>query len=226
MAAHALIGSVVVFSGAMALVLRKGSLPHKIAGRFFTGSMLLMAPVVAAGAWFAPGSISSLGMLFVFFIVYLTGSAWSTIRQTELRLTRVDMAAPWVALCISVAGFILGFTAVDIPGDADLPPREAYFFFATIAFFAMLLDLNNLRLGGVRGKHRIVRHVWRMSCALFFATSTLFTGPGSIVLPEWLRGNPALAIPEILVVILALFWIYRLLIPKRAKRLDESFRQV
>lgn len=216
MAVHALIGATIVCSGAMALLLSKGSLQHKLAGRLFVGSMLLMGPVVAAGAWFAPGSISPLGFLFVFFIIYLVVSAWSTINRSERLLGPLDIAAPVVALCISIAGLLMGFDAFSNPsvGD-DLPPKDAYFFFAALAFIAMLLDANSLRVGGVRGKHRIVRHVWRMSCALFFATSSLFTGPGSIVFPETVRGNPVLSIPQFLVVILALFWIYRLLFPKR-----------
>lgn len=216
MAAHALVGSTVVGSGALALLLRKGSAQHKLAGRLFVGSMLLMGSVVAAGSLLTPGSISSLGILFVFFIIYLVLSAWSTIRQTEHPITLLDIAAPAAALGISIAGLMMGFDAINDPsGVADLPPNQAYFFFAALAFIAMLLDANNIRLGGVRGKHRIVRHVWRMACALFFATSTLFTGPGSIVLPEPVRGNFAMSIPQILVVLFALIWIYRLLFSKR-----------
>lgn len=216
MAAHALTGSAVVCSGAMALLLSKGSFQHKIAGRLFVGSMLLMGPVVAAGALLEPGSISSLGILFVFFIIYLVVSAWSTIRQSEHLLAPLDIAAPVVALCISIAGLIMGYDAVNNPSEREnLPPQGAYFFFTALAFIAMLLDVNNLRLRGLRGKHRVVRHIWRMSCALFFATSTLFTGPGSIVFPESVRGNPVLSIPQLLVVIIALFWIYRLLFSKR-----------
>ncbi len=216
MIAHALTGSVAVCSGAMALFAGKGSPRHKIAGRIFTGSILTMGPVIAAGVWFEPGSISSLGIVFVVFIVYLVVSAWSTIRQSERPPGPIDMAAPVVALSISIACLLIGFDAVSNPReDINLPPWQAYFFFATLAFIAMLLDANNLKQGGVRGRHRIVRHVWRMNCALFFATSTLFTGPGSIVFPEFLRGNPVLYIPQFLVAFLTLFWIYRLLFSKR-----------
>ncbi len=106
----------------------------------------------------------------------------------------------------------MGLNMSDNPLDtAQGPQKEACYFFAALASVAMLLDINNLRTGGVRGKHRITRHVWRMSCAMFFATSTLFTGPGAVVLPESIRGNPLLLIPQLLVVIVALFWIGRLL---------------
>ncbi|MFT6308428.1 MAG: hypothetical protein ACI9JP_003717 [Granulosicoccus sp.] len=217
MVVHALVGSAVVCSGAMALLLSKGSSKHKLVGRIFVGSMLLMGPIVVAGACFAPGSISSLGILFVFFMIYLVVSAWSTIRQCERLLSPFDIAAPVVALCISITGLILGLDALNNPTIVqDAPPKEGYFFFAALASIAMLFDVNNIRVGGVHGKHRIARHVWRMCCALFFATSTLFTGPGSVVFPESVRANPVLSIPQFLVVILAVFWIYQLLFSKTA----------
>lgn len=211
MVAHAVIGATVVSSGALAILSRKGSTVHSLAGHGFVGALLLMGPVVAAGGWLSPGSISPLGILFTAFMTYLALSAWSTIHQPEARLTPLDFAAPLLALCLSVAGLMLGFDAFGSPGGLEnTAPKEACFFFSALACVAMLLDINHLRVGGVRGKHRIIRHVWRMGCALFFATSTLFTGPGAIVLPEPVRGHLLLNIPQLLVVVLTLYWLYRL----------------
>jgi len=215
-ALHTSTGIVVVFSGAMALLLSKGSLQHKLAGRLFVSSILIMGPVVLAGAWLSPGSISSLGILFMFFMIYLVVSAWSTIRRADGTHSLLDILAPFVAGSISIAGLILGYDAVSNPSEAEgIPPIEAYYFFSALAFMAMLLDANHLKNFSVRGKSKIIRHVWRMNCALFFATSTLFTGPGSIIFPDSMRGNPLLLIPQLLVIILALFWIYRLLFSKQ-----------
>ncbi len=128
----------------------------------------------------------------------------------------MDMLAPIAALCISIVFLVMGYEAVSNPSGAEgLPPNEAYFFFSALAFIAMLLDANNLRSLGVRGKHRIARHAWRMSCALFFATASLFTGPGAIVFPESMRGNFLLSVPQILVVTISAFLIYRLLFIKQ-----------
>lgn len=211
MVLHALIGSVVVGSGAAALSLSKGSCQHKMAGRLFVVSMLLMVPVVVAGAWLSPGSVSLLGFLFVFFMAYLLVSAWSTVARPEGLISLVERAAPVVALCISLTGAVMGIEVISRTEVQGAAPKEAYFFFASLAFVAMLLDFNNLRQGGVRGKHRIIRHVWRMSCALFFATSTLFTGPGSTVFPESVRGHTVLSVPQLAVFALALSWVVRLL---------------
>ncbi|MCG6202183.1 hypothetical protein [Psychromonas antarctica] len=200
----------------MALLLRKGSFLHKVAGRLFMISIILMVPIISAETWLSPCSISPLGILFVFFITYLVTSAWSTIYHPEGKLVTLDKIAPLVALGIFIAGLILGFDATSNPSETESSHiKEAYFFFSAIAFIAMLLDANNLKKVGVRGNHRVVRHVWRMCCAMFFAVSTLFTGPGSIVFPESLRGNPLLSIPELLVVLLAAYWIYRLIFLKQ-----------
>lgn len=219
--AHAVTGTAVVLGGTLALVLRKGSAPHRLAGRLFVIAMVSMGPVVALGAWRHPGSISPLGVVFVIFVVYLVLSAWSTISQPENRLGVLDYTAPVAALTIGAASLVLGLTmpggiaeaAGEAAGEA---PMEAYFFFSALAFVALLLDINHLRSGGLSGRHRIIRHVWRMNCAMFFATSSLFTGPGAIVFPEWIRGHDALIIPQLWVLALALYWIVRLLLRKTA----------
>jgi uncharacterized membrane protein len=163
---HMLIGTAVVYCGLLALWLKKGSVLHKLAGRFFVVSMLLMGPIIAATALFSPESISSLGILFVFFIIYLVVSGWPTTQPSERNCAVINITSPMVALCIFVAGLIMGFDALNnLVISENEPPNAAYFFFAAIAFIAMLLDINNLRKGGVIGKHKLVRHVWRMSCA-------------------------------------------------------------
>ena len=220
MVLHGLIGSVVVFSGAMALLLRKGSLPHKFAGRLFVSSIIIMGILVLAGALFLPGSISSLGIVFMVFMIYLVVSGWWAIQRadgTGSTPTIIDIAAPLVAGSISITCFILGYDAISNPSEVEgIPPIEAYYFFSAVAFIAMLFDVKNIKSRSIQGKFRIIRHIWRMSFALFFATSTLFTGPGSIIFPDSIRGNPLLLVPQLLVIILALFWIYLLFFSKQS----------
>jgi len=207
---HALAGTVVVSAGVLALSSRKGFALHKHAGRVFVGATLLMGPTLAVQAWLEPGSISVLGGLFVALALYLVVTAWASARDPERGPRVLNYVAPIVALLISVSGFFWGLDAVNsATAPINGPPNEAYFFFATVAFLAMVLDINQLRLGGIRGMHRRIRHIWRMSFALFFATSTLFTGPGAVILPEALRGTSVLLIPQSLVAIVAMYWIYK-----------------
>lgn len=207
---HSLIGTTVVCTGALALLALKGSTLHRVSGLVFTGAILLMGFVIAAGARFESNSISSLGVLFVTFMLYLVITAWLTMRQSVKGPGPIEYVAPVIALSIAVSGVVLGIHAVGNPNTSDnSPPTAAYFFFAILALIAMILDAHHLRSGGVRGKHRYVRHIWRMSCALFFATSSLFTGPGSVVFQEWLRESPVLSIPQNLVILLCLLGIYK-----------------
>jgi hypothetical protein len=172
---HTIIGLAAVSSGVMAIILRKGSPLHKLFGRVFVGVILLMVPIVVTSAWLSLGSISPLGILFVFFIAYLVVSAWPKKYRPKHALRWFDFTKPMLGLCISISGFVMGIKATSNPiGSEGLPPTGAYFFFAGLAFIAMFLDLNNVIRGGVRGKHRIVRHVWRMNCALFFFSIDTF----------------------------------------------------
>lgn len=213
---HMMTGAMVVVSGTIALFLKKGSLLHKLAGRLFVCSMISMLPIVALSASVKPENISSLGFLFVFFITYLVVSAWVTIHRSKLEIGLMDVLAPIFAFHICVAGLFMGVKALfETSGIASETPTEAFFFFSAFAAFAMALDLNNLRMNGVRGKHRIIRHVWRMCCGLFFAVSSLFTGPGSVVFPESIRTNPLLSVPEIVVVLISVFWVCRLFFIKQ-----------
>lgn len=211
-----IVGSFTVLTGAMALLLSKGTWLHKLSGRLFVLSMILMGPIVGAGVLLTPGSISSLGVFFVFFIIYLVITAWSTIHNSDSHVGLIEVLGPFFAFGIFITGLYMGICASDAGSvDADWSSNEAFFFFSTFAFATMILDVNNLRCRGVQGKHRIVRHVWRMSCALFFATSSLFTGPGSIVFPESIRTSPILSVPQFLVLIISLLWIWRILYSKR-----------
>lgn len=128
-AMHELVGVSGVCGGTLSLSLRKGSLPHKLAGRLFTVSMVLMLPIVLLQVWLGPETISSLGLLFASFIAYLVLSAWSTTRRSEHETTALDFALPLVALCVSVAGLSMGFGIVATTGGGESsPPIEAYFF--------------------------------------------------------------------------------------------------
>jgi len=71
MIAHTSIGAAVVVLGMATLACRKGSISHKLAGKAYVGSMLLMGLVVLASLYLEPGTISALGVLFVLFINYL-----------------------------------------------------------------------------------------------------------------------------------------------------------
>lgn len=216
---HAVVGVAVVCSGATAMFIKKGSNTHRCAGKTFVLSILLMTLVVVAEKITNSERISSLGLTFAFFMLYLVVSAWSTIHRPRNQVAWLDYLSPVFALCISVTCLVLGQDALNTQAvRSSAAPVEAYFFFASLSFVAMLLDLNNLKLGGLQGHHRIVRHVWRMTTVLIFSISTMFTGPGAIIFPETIRGSFVLELPAMLVTILAIIWLFGLLTSKHWAR--------
>jgi hypothetical protein len=69
-----------------------------------------------------------------------------------------------------------------------------------------------MRAGGVRGAPRIARHLWRMCLAMWIATTSFFLGPRArvaAILPDPLVTTPVLVIPVIAVLVVLLYWLWR-----------------
>jgi hypothetical protein len=62
--------------------------------------------------------------------------------------------------------------------------------------------------GGVSGAGRIARHLWRMCTALLIADFSFFLGQQQFF-PALLRGSPVLLVPELVVLVLMIFWLIR-----------------
>lgn len=217
---HGLIGSAVVAAGFIALCATKGSKPHTVAGKAYVLATCLMTPVVCIQSWLDPGSVSPLGIIFVLLMGYLVLTArFAMAAPAQSASKRVfsvwRFAFPLAAISIAAASVWLGLSAFhqSVPLE-NVPPTEAYFFFATLAFTAFCLDGLTLSQRLKSPRHRFLRHAWRMTCVLFFSTSTLFTGPGAVVLPEALHSSPWMVLPQSMVIGFAVFWIIKITLGK------------
>lgn len=215
---HIVGGSLGLLSGAAAMVAAKGSLPHRIAGRLFLASMLVMA---AMGGYIAALAEVRVSVLAAVLTGYLVGSGWLAAR-------RADGAAgipQWFVLAtgISVAayGLHLGIEArnghADVLDGGFVVPATIYFVFSGIAAFGAAGDAWTLARGGLEGRARILQHLWRMSVALYIAASSFFTGQQDLF-PETLQGSFLLQLPELLVIGLLVFWGARVGLSKRYRR--------
>ena len=168
--------------------------------------MLIMSGVGAAVSPFLPNWTNVVMGLFVF---YLTATAWMTVRRPAGEIGWFEVG--WIGFAWAVAAFgvLLGLRAAASPGGqlAGDPPF-AFFALASLPGLAGAMDLGMLRRGGVSGPQRIARHLWRMCIALFIATASLFLGQPK-VFPSALRGSPIMFAPEIVIMGLLLFWLYR-----------------
>lgn len=167
-----------------------------------------MAAVILATAFLASQLISTLGITFTALACYLVLTSWATVRAPPA--TQFSYVAPIVAGSIGMIALYwgsmaaLGYEEVD-----DDIPVAAYFVFSGLAFLSACGDIATILKGGAVGAQRLARHLWRMCFALYLFTATLFTGPGSVVFPEQIRGSWVFMIPELSVLVLSLYWLTR-----------------
>ena len=201
-------GSVGLLSGAAALVFRKGSRLHRMAGKLFVVSMLIMSGIGACVAPFlpVPERASVLAGVVTFYLVF---TALAAVKRKAGSFGLFDVAVLFASLCITAAAAILIWMASHSPtGTLDGQPRQAFYIFIIIGTLATVGDLRLVLRRGITGAARIARHLWRMCTALFIATGSLFLGQQK-VFPASLRGSSWFFVPELVVVALLLFWLCR-----------------
>src|SRR5215470_3792352 len=93
---HILGGTLGLVSGAAAVVFRKGSRQHVLAGRVFVASMVTMGAVAAYLAILKHQNNNIGGGILT---VYLVGTAWLTARRRDGETSRWD----WLAMVIPLA---------------------------------------------------------------------------------------------------------------------------
>jgi uncharacterized membrane protein len=201
---HIVAGLIALFAGATALAAKKGGPLHRKAGLVFVVSMAMMA---ASGATLAALKPDALSVVAGLLTLYLVATAFLTVRDAGTRAQLLGWTAVVLASAVGIAGLILGFqTAQSATGKLHGYPPAPYFIFATISLLGASLDVRMLRGVVPVGKRRVARHLWRMCCAMFIATSSFFIGQAK-VFPEPMRDLTLLSLPVLAVLLL---WAYGL----------------
>ena len=78
------------------------------------------------------------------------------------------------------------------------------------------LTAHRLARGGISGRQRITRHLWRMCYGLFIATGSFFLGQQQ-VFPAFLRGSIFPTLPALLPLPLLVYWFLRVRFGKAYK---------
>lgn len=199
-------GSVGLLSGAAALVFRKGSQQHRLAGKIFVVSMLIMSGIGACVAPFlpTPERASVLAGILTFYLVL---SSWMAVKRKPGVLGKFDYGLLLTALSVTVvAAFFIWLAAQSPGGKLDGQPAEAFVMFLIIGSLAAVGDLRLILKRGVSAATRIARHLWRMTAALFIAANALFLGQPQ-VFPKALQKSGLLLVPALLILALLLFWL-------------------
>jgi hypothetical protein len=212
-------GTLGLLSGTAAMVFRKGSPRHVLAGKVFVASMLTMA----AGAVYVaiernqPNNIG--GGILTF---YLIGTAWLTARRRDGETSRWDWIALLIPLAIGILGWMHGLDALHSPSGSKYGvPAGMHLFMGSVCLLAAAGDVRMLVGGGVFGAKRVARHLWRMCYGLFIASGSFFLGPSNRPLrllsevglgkrlPAALFNTTLYLILTILPLILLVFWLVR-----------------
>jgi uncharacterized membrane protein len=199
-------GTVGIGSGFAAMLLRKGARAHALAGQVFVVSMLIMAVIGAVVSPLIPQRANVVPALLV---LYLVVTGWRSARDRSGEAGAVEIGGLIFALCTVAAGLTYALDASLSPtGLLDAEPSSTYLAFTAFPVLAAALDVSVVLRGRRSRAHRIARHIWRMSFALFIAAGSLFLGQPK-VFPAALRGSPVMFIPELAILGLMLFWLVR-----------------
>ncbi|HVN00978.1 MAG TPA: hypothetical protein VMT68_12270 [Caulobacteraceae bacterium] len=207
LALHVAGGAGGVMFGTAAMLAPKGGRLHRVAGTGFFVSMLAMAGVGAAVSPFmaeqqVPNTLAGV------FTLYLVATSWATARRRPGKSGAFEVGAMALALIVAAGSTALG--AYSLMAAAPLPQPEGgvVWVFAAVSGMAAAVDFVTIERGGLAGRARTRRHLWRMSLALLIAIGSLAGQP--VALPPALRGSPLLLIPILAVLVAMIAWQVRL----------------
>lgn len=218
---HVCSGLLGILSGAVAMTFRKGSRGHRVAGNVFFLSMLSMSGTGAFMAFmkyqFMNVEDQIVNVMAGSMTFYLVATAWMTARRREGETGIFDWGALLVVLVDGTGMVTFGLEALySQTGLKDGYPAALYFIWGSVALLCAVGDVRMLVRGGVFGAHRIARHLWRMSFALFIAAGSFFLGQQK-VMPASIRGSILLFALPILALISMIFWLCRVLLTNAYK---------
>lgn len=195
-----------MLSGFVTVSFRKGSRGHRAAGNVFFVSMLCMSAAGTDLAFMKSQTNNVFGGVLTF---YLVPTAWATARRREGQPGIFDWGALLFVLAACVGIITFGIEAVHSPSGAKAGvPAVAYFVLGSVALLCAAGDVRMLMRGGVFGRPRIVRHLWRMCFAWFIAAASLFIARPQ-VFPAVLSRTHVLLLLGILPLMLMIFWLFR-----------------
>lgn len=213
---HTGAGTIALFAGIVALSAVKGGTLHRRAGAIFVAAMLIMASFADYLAVVRPDQLPNL--LIGTFTFYLVATAWLTVHRKEDESGLAEKAALGLILLLFAPFAVLSFqlatgttpflkSAVPLRG----PVMIAIYVFTLVTGIAVATDLKVLVAGGISGRARIERHLWRMCLGLAMAAGSAFTNGFPRLLPKTVHVPLIwLFMPQLIVVALLFFWLVRL----------------
>jgi uncharacterized membrane protein len=202
---HILVGVLGLVAGATALSAAKGATLHRRSGLVFVYAMVAMAGSgVVMALWDGPDA-NAIGGLTA---AYLVITALATVRPVTPASRRLDFGATLLGLSVGLISLALAFVSLSSGGTIDGVPTPIFIMFAAVGLLGGAGDVRVMRSGALRGPRRIARHLWCMCWALWIAVFSFFIGQAE-VLPEAIRIPSLLALPVVTVVVVMVYWLWR-----------------
>ncbi len=85
----------------------------------------------------------------------------------------------------------------------------AIYVFTSVLACAAIGDARMVLAGGISGRPRIARHLWRMCLGLTLAAGSFFTNVLSRLLPGPVHVTDIFFVPQLLVLGFLIFWLIR-----------------
>lgn len=206
---HIVAGSLGLLSGYIALYAAKGAALHRKSGMLFVYSMLAMTAcglVLAIGQkWWLVNIPAAL------LTAYLVVTSLATVRPLTAgprASRRLLLGGLFVAAGLGIAMLTLGVQTVAMGGNRFKIPAFPFFLFGLVGILGSAGDFRILRKGVRESAPRLVRHLWRMTFALFIAAMSFFFGQAK-VFPQPIRSSGLLALPILAVLVTLLYWLWR-----------------
>ena len=229
---HILGGTLGIVSGTAAVVFRKGSRGHVLAGRVFVGSMLTMSAAATYLAIVKHQNSNITGGILTF---YLIMTSWLTARRRDGETSRWDWAAMLIPLSVGLLSWMGGISVLRSGRTSqDGVPVGMMFFMGTICLLAAAGDVRMLLRGGVFGAKRLARHLWRMCYGLFIAAGSFFLGGANRPLrllksvgigqhlPQGLFNLGLYLVLTIAPLVVLIFWLARVRFAKRYRGMPSA----
>jgi uncharacterized membrane protein len=222
LAMHITAGSVAILSGFASIFASKGGTLHRRSGTVFLYSMLGLGTTGAVIATIKSQPENIVGGLLA---VYMVGTGVLTLRRQDRKFLWIDAAATVLALGIGYFSLTIGLRVFRSPsGRIDGVPPAPLFAFAAITLLAALGDLRMMLLRGLQGRQRLIRHLWRMSFALFIASGSFFIGQAKVI-PKPIRFLPALITLAVLPLVVLIYWLVRVGFTRWYRRIGPTLMQ-
>lgn len=222
---HIIAGLLSLLAGATALYSAKGSGLHRKSGMVFVLAMIVMtSSAVLIAAFFSPNRVNVVAGTLTF---YLVCTGLLTVKRTVEQIRIPSTGFMLLAFATSLYAFSLGIEGMgNTRNIVDKVPAQVLFLFGTVGLLGALLDARMLQAGSIQGPHRLARHLWRMSFAMWLATMSFFLGQAKFF-PEPIRKSGLLVIPVLVVLAMMLYWLVRVLWKKkRMPTLSNSSTQI